>query len=165
MTADREITIFGRVYRRNPEVDRYQIHLDELEGLEMREIPTHSHLKILGLPEPKGVCSIEVFGLNAGPSRCPFPPLCSGRTRGTKPTASRRLSPALGSHFNHEERYCGGICFFNYSGRPYTTVCLVPVRVTNESVRLITGCRSAAAERDCSAFWRPRPQWYCNNGR
>ncbi len=33
---------------------------------------------------------------NAGLSRCSFPPLRSGRTRGTKPTASRRLSPALG---------------------------------------------------------------------
>jgi hypothetical protein len=32
---------------------------------------------------------------NAGLSRCPFPPLRYGRTRGTKPTASRRLSPAL----------------------------------------------------------------------
>jgi hypothetical protein len=34
-------------------------------------------------------------GENAGLSRCPFPSLRSGRTRGTKPTALRRLSPAL----------------------------------------------------------------------
>src|SRR3989338_3478865 len=32
---------------------------------------------------------------NAGLSRCPFPPPRYGRTRGTKPTASQRLSPAL----------------------------------------------------------------------
>jgi len=38
---------------------------------------------------------------NAGLSWCPFPSLRSGKTRGTKLTASRRFSPALGlgSHY------------------------------------------------------------------
>ena len=39
-------------------------------------------------------------GLTPGLSRCPFPPLRSGRTRGTKPTASRRLSPGVSKEWN-----------------------------------------------------------------
>ena len=66
MTAEREIMISGRVYRKNPEVDRYQIHLDDLGDLRMRDIPPHSHLEILGLPEPKGVVNMECYGLNEG---------------------------------------------------------------------------------------------------
>ncbi len=67
MTTEREIMTSGRVYRKNPEVDRYQIHLDDLGDLRMRDIPPHSHLEILGLPEPKGVVNMECYGLNGEP--------------------------------------------------------------------------------------------------
>lgn len=66
MTESRAIMISGRAYRKNPEVDRYQIHLDELGDLRMNEIPPHSHVEILGIPGPSGACELEVFGLNAG---------------------------------------------------------------------------------------------------
>ena len=66
MTTEREIIISGRIYRRNPEVDRYQIHLNELGDLRMSDIPPHSHLEILGLPEPKDLVEMECYGLNGG---------------------------------------------------------------------------------------------------
>lgn len=66
MRNSREIIIAGRVYRRNPEVDRYQIHLDELGDLRMKDIPPHSHVEILGIAVPRDACELEVFGLNAG---------------------------------------------------------------------------------------------------
>ncbi len=66
MPADPEITIGSRVYRKNPAVDRYQIHLDELGELKMCDIPPHSHLEILGFPEPPGVVSMECYGVNGG---------------------------------------------------------------------------------------------------
>jgi hypothetical protein len=47
MSTEREIIIAGRVYRKNPEVDRYQIHINELGDLRMSDIPPHSHLEIL----------------------------------------------------------------------------------------------------------------------
>ena len=62
----RTITISGRVYRKNPEVDRYQIHLDDLGDLRMQDIPPNSHLEILGLPEPRDAEVVEVYGLNNG---------------------------------------------------------------------------------------------------
>ena len=58
--------VSGRVYHKNPQVDRYQIQLDELGDLRMREIPPHSHVEILGIPLPRGACELEVYGLNAG---------------------------------------------------------------------------------------------------
>jgi len=63
---ERTITISGRVYRKNSTVDRYQIPIHELGDLWMRDIPPHSHLEILGLPDPHGASEIEVYGLNAG---------------------------------------------------------------------------------------------------
>ncbi len=66
MGTDRPIIIRDRVYRKNPEVKRYQIHLDELHDLRMCDIPAHSHLQVLGLPVPDGACEAEWFGLNAG---------------------------------------------------------------------------------------------------
>ena len=66
ISTNREIAIGGRVYRKNPEVDRYQVHLGDLGDLRMSEIPPHSHLEILGLPEPNGVSDMECYGLNSG---------------------------------------------------------------------------------------------------
>jgi len=66
MNNNREITISGRVYRKNTEVDRYQIHLDDLGDFQMSDIPPHSHVEILGIPKPRDACELEVYGLNAG---------------------------------------------------------------------------------------------------
>jgi hypothetical protein len=59
------IEIEGRVYHRNPGVDRYQIPLAELGSLPIRDVPANSHLEILGLPKPDGV-SLEFYALNNG---------------------------------------------------------------------------------------------------
>ncbi|HYK03200.1 MAG TPA: toll/interleukin-1 receptor domain-containing protein [Thermoanaerobaculia bacterium] len=66
MQSVRTITVDGRVYFRNPAVDRYQIDVSELGDLRMRDIPPSSHVEILGLPAPKGAAEIEVYGLNSG---------------------------------------------------------------------------------------------------
>ena len=66
MPRERSILISGREYRRSKEVDRYQIHLNELDDFRMCDIPAHSHVEILGLPDPIGKCTSEVYGLNAG---------------------------------------------------------------------------------------------------
>lgn len=59
------INVSGRIYTKNPDVDRYQIDLHELGDLRMCDIPPHSHLEITGLPQPAGA-DIEVYGLNTG---------------------------------------------------------------------------------------------------
>lgn len=66
LTKCTSITIGDRVYSRNPDVDRYQIPIDELGELSMREIPPHSHVEIMGLPLPDDSCEGEVFALNSG---------------------------------------------------------------------------------------------------
>jgi hypothetical protein len=60
---DQVIQISDRTYARNPEVDRYQININELEDLRMCDIPPKSHLEILGLPMPDGA-HVEVYVLN-----------------------------------------------------------------------------------------------------
>ena len=60
------ITIGSRTFRKNSEVDRYQIPLDELGDFRMSQIPPHSHVEILGLPEPAGASEMECYGLNGG---------------------------------------------------------------------------------------------------
>ena len=62
----RPIVIGSRVYPRNPEVDRYQIALEDLSDFRMSQIPAHSHVEVLGLPEPHGLSSMECYGLNNG---------------------------------------------------------------------------------------------------
>lgn len=66
MTNERTIIIAGNVYRKNPEVDRYQIPFDKMGELRMNEVPAHSHLEVLGLPAPKGVYEMECYALNGG---------------------------------------------------------------------------------------------------
>lgn len=66
MANERTININGRVYRRNPDVDRYQIDLKDLGELCMADIPAHSHLEIMGLPKSEEGFEFEVFGLNGG---------------------------------------------------------------------------------------------------
>ncbi len=66
MHTDHQIVISGRIYVRNPEVDRYQIPIEELDTLRMRDIPPRSHLEILRLPEPTGAFDMEVFALHSG---------------------------------------------------------------------------------------------------
>jgi len=66
MNANIVIEISGRTYSKNPEVDRYQIHINELDSLRMCDIPPASHLEILGLPEPSGALDLEVFALHSG---------------------------------------------------------------------------------------------------
>ncbi len=68
MVARDEIAISGRVYRRNPEVDRFQIPLEDLGELRMMDIPPSSHLEVLGLPAPSGATEMECYGLNMGDS-------------------------------------------------------------------------------------------------
>lgn len=64
MIADRTIIIAGRVYRKNPEVNRYQMHIEGIGDRRMNHIPPHTYLEILGLPEPGGVSSMECYYLN-----------------------------------------------------------------------------------------------------
>lgn len=62
----RDIRIGGRVYRKNPAVDRFQLHLDELGDFRMIEIPPHSTVELLGLPEPQGASEMECTAVNGG---------------------------------------------------------------------------------------------------
>ncbi len=68
MRANSEIVISGRVYRRNPAVDRFQIPLEELGELRMMDIPPRSHLEVMNLPAPIGAREMECYGLNMGDS-------------------------------------------------------------------------------------------------
>jgi TIR domain len=61
-----KIIIGDRVYLINPTVKRYQIPIDELGLLTMREVPPHSHLEILGVAAPAGAYEAEFFVLNSG---------------------------------------------------------------------------------------------------
>lgn len=65
MPGKPNIMIGGRIYRRIPEVDRYQIPFAELGDLLMRHIPAHSHVEIVGIQMPDGYES-EVYALNSG---------------------------------------------------------------------------------------------------
>ena len=62
----RPIQIGGRVYRINPEVDRYQIPFDELDDFRIGQVPGHCHVEITGRPEPPEGYSFELYALNAG---------------------------------------------------------------------------------------------------
>lgn len=66
MTRTDTIRIQDRVYHRNPEVDRFQIELEELGGLRMADIPAHSHLEVLGIPMPAAGIECEVWAVNSG---------------------------------------------------------------------------------------------------
>jgi TIR domain len=59
------IVIEGRVYHRNPGVDRYQIPLRELGDLPIRDVPPNSHLEITELPRPDDT-SLEFYAVNDG---------------------------------------------------------------------------------------------------
>lgn len=61
-----KISIGDREYTINPDVDRYQVALNDLGDLRMSEIPPHSHLEIMGLQPLEGSFETEVYGLNAG---------------------------------------------------------------------------------------------------
>ncbi len=60
------IRIADRTYSRNPEVDRFQIPMDELGPLRMVDIPEHSHLEVLGLPLPPEGVEFEMWLVNNG---------------------------------------------------------------------------------------------------
>lgn len=60
------IRIGESAYAANPEVDRYQIPLDELRGLRMMDIPPHSHVEVMDMPAPEFAVGTEVFGVNGG---------------------------------------------------------------------------------------------------
>lgn len=60
------IQVEGRVYHRNPEVDRFQIPLSELGALRMVDVPAHSHLEVLGIPMPPAEFEPEVWIVNGG---------------------------------------------------------------------------------------------------
>ena len=64
MSTSHEIKIGGRVYRKNPEVDRYQVHIDDLGDLRMNQIPSNSHLEIMGIVAPRDADNLEVYGLH-----------------------------------------------------------------------------------------------------
>jgi hypothetical protein len=68
MGAKSEIIISGHVYRKNPEVDRFQIRLEDLGELRMMDIPPSSHLEIMNLPAPRGASGMECYGVNMGNS-------------------------------------------------------------------------------------------------
>jgi hypothetical protein len=61
-----EIIIDGRIYKRNPGVDRYQIPIHELGDLKMKDIPISSHLEILDMEIPQETSDYELYGLNNG---------------------------------------------------------------------------------------------------
>ncbi len=61
-----KIVIGDQIYLRNPTVDRYQIPINELGSLQMREVPPHSHLEILGVTAPPGAYEAEFYVLNSG---------------------------------------------------------------------------------------------------
>lgn len=60
------IYIGGRVYHRNPEVDRFQIDFKDLGELQMADIPAHSHLEVLGIQMPKSEFECEMWVVNGG---------------------------------------------------------------------------------------------------
>jgi hypothetical protein len=64
--SERVIQIGGRIYLRHPDVDRYQIPFAELGDLRMGEVPPHSHVEILDLPEPSGAHGVECYAVNGG---------------------------------------------------------------------------------------------------
>jgi hypothetical protein len=66
MPRSDSIRIEDRVYHRNPEVDRFQIDLNDLGELRMADIPAHSHLEVLGIPMPETVFECEVWVVNGG---------------------------------------------------------------------------------------------------
>ena len=66
MTRNNTIRIQDRIYHRNPEVDRFQIELDQLSDLRMVDIPARSHLEVLGIPMPHDGAICEMWVLNAG---------------------------------------------------------------------------------------------------
>ena len=66
MTRNNTIRIQGRIYHRNPEVDRFQIELNQLGDLRMVDLPAHSHLEVLGIPMPHDGVICEMWVLNAG---------------------------------------------------------------------------------------------------
>lgn len=60
------IHIGDRVYYRNPTVDRYQIHLNDLGKLTMADVPHGSHLEVLGIHMPESEFDCEMWVLNSG---------------------------------------------------------------------------------------------------
>jgi hypothetical protein len=60
MPLSQDITINGRIYRVNPEEDRYQIPFTELDDIRIRDIPPHSSVEIMGLKKPEEVIYSEV---------------------------------------------------------------------------------------------------------
>lgn len=65
MSTSHEIIIGSRSYRKNPAVDRFQISFDDLGDCRMSQIPSGSHLEIIGLPIPKDTHNSELYGVNA----------------------------------------------------------------------------------------------------
>jgi hypothetical protein len=60
------IRVGDRIYPRNPEVNRFQIPLNELGNLRMVDIPAHSHLEVLGLRVPVSGVDCEMWLVNGG---------------------------------------------------------------------------------------------------
>jgi len=119
------IAIDGRMYSRNPEVDRYQIPYAELGGARMGDIPRNSHLEILDLPVPVGI-DVEFFAVNGSSDDTPYffiyggPQVqCETEEVATRVLAKmRRTFPELWDY--------DGLCPFSYvtRTRPYTHISL-----------------------------------------
>jgi len=61
-----DIRIGNRTYSLNPECNRYQVPLEELDALRMIDIPPHHHLEVMGVPMPTGEIECELWLVNAG---------------------------------------------------------------------------------------------------
>ncbi len=66
MTRSNVLFVDGRIYHRNPDVDRFQIPLSELGSLRMVDIPANSHLELLGIPFPTEEYECELWIVNGG---------------------------------------------------------------------------------------------------
>jgi hypothetical protein len=56
-----DIRIAPRTYSLNPECNRYQVPLGELDALRMSDIPPHHHPEVMGVPMPAGLTPILVL--------------------------------------------------------------------------------------------------------
>jgi hypothetical protein len=95
MSRANTIKIDGRIYRRNIEVDRFQVPLTELGSLRMVDIPANSHLEVLGIPMPPAEFEPEVWLMNDGQDLCIY----GGASIPVTPDTAMRAAARLGRAF------------------------------------------------------------------
>ena len=95
MSNANTIKIDGRIYCRNPEVDRFQVPLTELSSLRMVDIPANSHLEVLEIPMPPAEFEPEVWLVNNGEDLCIYGGASIPVTPETAMRATARLRRAF----------------------------------------------------------------------